>query len=1561
MSHEWPDRGDVEMDEPLLNHGVYSDDDRVSTSDVASSTKGSLRTFSRLTVHDTHNEKGLTHAEAAKRLIHFGPNQVRRERVDASRDDSSTTDSILNTLRKELTSPVSLLIMFCLALQSVTCVFDVFADVENGNLLTDDADDSVVNKSFLENGKVKFGAGGAAFDVLLLTSLLLVNARLVVRYRRGALQALCSTRASLLEPINSEITRQKARVIRDGEPPRIVDSKELVPGDLIMLGKKDTVQADVLVTKQSGDFVYSVSGDAERQSSTTLPYGAVVVSGDATAVVVRTGSKISFVSGDAFITDAEFFSSDVTGDSAGNKPESSHLLGNGNLLIIASVFTSFVVFVVLYATVGDDPRDVTSDGASDTVPSEDENKEFQGVSFFAALSIAAALTVATVPVSARAIHWVIKKQTVTMLGSVKTSLSRQALKNSKHLDLASIDAVVIDSEILHQKTKTPTVAEIRVASTSPGVGPRDVLTCAALSGSWGDLGGDIDKTKDSYRVTDQAVHTALGGTKALNETYKLVSERIFSMQSDESASTSGRECLIERKGDGSHFRVRRGEPVLTLQACDADEETTAELLIASEQCERAGLRCVVVAAHHGATDDDENEIEKDCGSCASSAAFGWTVLGLVAIDVPLRNDMYGTLTQLRDLWVQVVIATNASHAGAGEISRRAFYDGLEQDENCSDGNSRVLAEFDLPVFEPIRPFDVTDTQMHAVQHACALANANSQSVRSLVATLKHLRRGSGRKVAIAVSVENKSNCFHLSMTECDVSLMVGVGGNGNGNGISTTTTPDLTSSVPGLAGVVGAICESRRSVSTQKFATYFQTKVSVSVLLFYAIACLCTTPDAFAEDWPHIYRVPTTALLLTAVMIYLLSVAVVLLVPFAPSRSPQGKVEDAENELLVCFISAVVSGLGSLLFLGALLRVGAGGDGSGNSRDGSYYTHWLSLFPPLMYGQVICLTWLEVNCSIMFTALFSAFKNNGVPKKSTVTFLFFFFGLFLSVNLFALYWPYNTANSASTSMHRVEFKHVRCVWTFTLAWFVVVLFAGGITGNAMRKVRLGSGNDTYPLTADSNYKYASKTLSWTEQARVRRDVVDAFQDGEGDERKEESKQARKKKKSSRRHAKKKYVDLESGDQLVTRDQTDQPDLIDLGMPLTPVTLSLLNRERRSDGGIQSGNFEAENIPSDFIGRWVADQAHAEVPYSELEFSQSEYESDSIHRERGNVVVPRINREDPDADLAAAAAEAAVPLSHRLRTNQSYVRVTYEYRANILKSNDWLDTFNRLYAERVENGSLDDKRDKSLSILDVGCGSGGFAVGLKEFLMDSDTKIKNIKVDLLELSPRALIATAGAIQPHVPTGTLHCASLNEFTKGTDHLQYNCVFAVNATHALSPGVGSENSLASFLKQFQALIKQPFGFGFLCVPTADSHESKFFGMYRKEFGPGSAFAAARLGTSSNWIENGNDKNKNKDLVTAEHVSAALTARGVPHTRVDRAYSVVVHAGDDSDNVSNRNDSNARSVLETYLYACAGDDLVRVETMLTNPRIGAYLNSVRTRDGSSYVFPVKTAHITL
>ena len=356
--------------------------------------------------------------------------------------------------------------------------------------------------------------------------------------------------------------------------------------------------------------------------------------------------------------------------------------------------------------------------------------------------------------------------------------------------------------------------------------------------------------------------------------------------------------------------------------------------------------------------------------------------------------------------------------------------------------------------------------------------------------------------------------------------------------------------------------------------------------------------------------------------------------------------------------------------------------------------------------------------------------------------------------------------------------------------------------------------------------------------------------------------------------------------------------------------------------------------------------------------------------------------------AEAAAEAAVPRADRLRLHPEYVAATADEYARLARAHDWRDAFARLREEsRARPGA---SRPGVVTVLDVGCGAGAFTAALAASGIlprggggDENSGALDdpwIEVDLLDPSPSALRAASASLAPPMTLGALRCAAVQDFhaalvselqqkskkeaTTGDDRRssatttallpptkQYDVVWAHHALATVPIGRavgrdGVDRSLASFLRATRALTR-PGGICFVTVVTADSHDARFHELYHREFGRGSAFHAverARLkSSSSNAFASASTA-----TATAEHVEAALAARGAPRVRTDAACATVVDAAD-------------ATRLEAFLRGTAGDDAVSLDTMLANPRVGAYVASCRTPDGRKYAFPQNVAHFTM
>lgn len=308
---------------------------------------------------------------------------------------------------------------------------------------------------------------------------------------------------------------------------------------------------------------------------------------------------------------------------------------------------------------------------------------------------------------------------------------------------------------------------------------------------------------------------------------------------------------------------------------------------------------------------------------------------------------------------------------------------------------------------------------------------------------------------------------------------------------------------------------------------------------------------------------------------------------------------------------------------------------------------------------------------------------------------------------------------------------------------------------------------------------------------------------------------------------------------------------------------------------------------------------------------------------------------PSPSVAEAAADAALPRSDRLRLAPEYIAATADDYAQLARTQDWRRALGQMRTAALAGGTAE------LSLLDVGCGAGAFTAALAASGAltddpDDDTGMNTVpvRVDLLDPSPSALRAATASLAPPLTLGQLRCATVQDYAAalaagesgpsgggdvssvssvasasgaGVPSKQYDVVLVIHTLSSVAPGLVPHHpnaGLAAALRAIRALLR-PGGFGFIAIATADSHYARFHALYHREFGRGSslaAAAAARGGCGFGGVESSGGVL----CTTAEHVVAALSARGVTHNRADHAHVTAVSCDD-------------RRRLEAYLHGRA------------------------------------------
>lgn len=218
---------------------------------------------------ETSAERGLNSQEAKARLQKFGPNEFEKEQAE----------SIVHMVLRQ------------------------FKEISNLVLLV------AVSLSFAL--AIKEGHGFLEPAVIFI--IILINVILAVTQERGAEKAL-----DALQNLNSPTSQ----VLRDGAP-QVLDSKELVPGDIVILKTGDLIAADVRLIEAVGLSVdeSALTGESEPVEKdadqvldedtsigdrTNMAHaGCLVTAGNARGVVVATGMESEMGKIASFLNNAQ--------------------------------------------------------------------------------------------------------------------------------------------------------------------------------------------------------------------------------------------------------------------------------------------------------------------------------------------------------------------------------------------------------------------------------------------------------------------------------------------------------------------------------------------------------------------------------------------------------------------------------------------------------------------------------------------------------------------------------------------------------------------------------------------------------------------------------------------------------------------------------------------------------------------------------------------------------------------------------------------------------------------------------------------------------------------------------------------------------------------------------------------------------------------------------------------------------------------------------------------------------------------------------------------------------
>ena len=410
-----------------------------------------------------------------------------------------------------------------------------------------------------------------------------------------------------------EVLEQRASVVRDGRE-REVGVEQVVPGDLVVLREGERVPADARVVDAAG-----LAMDESTLTGESVPVAkAVEAVAVATQLAERTsmayaGSSVTRGRGQGIVTATG--SATELGEIAGltqraKQPPTPLQRRVGALTRVMVVFGVIVTLGLGGAMLA------------------------RGSSLEDAFLVGVSVAVAAVPEGLAA--------TVTI--ALALGAREMAARGAIVRRLTAVETLGSATVIASDKTGTLTENRLRVAAVLPASGrdERELLAVAALAST-----ARLIREEEAVRAVGDPVDTAIAlaahergrtGVELLEE-QRPVRELPFD-------PVRKRMTLVYDEGDGRHLYVK-GAPEVVLERSTMPPDEAASIEATAEEWASSGLKVLAVAERElPETSLSEDALEHDL-----------TVVGLVALEDPLRKTAQGAVDEARSAGLRVEMMT----------------------------------------------------------------------------------------------------------------------------------------------------------------------------------------------------------------------------------------------------------------------------------------------------------------------------------------------------------------------------------------------------------------------------------------------------------------------------------------------------------------------------------------------------------------------------------------------------------------------------------------------------------------------------------------------------------------------------------------------------------------------------------------------------------------------------------------------------------------------------------------------------------------------------------------
>jgi Ca2+-transporting ATPase len=633
---------------------------------------------------------------------------------------------------------------------------------------------------------------GACVVSALLGEFVDAGAILAIVMLNGFLGFIQEYRAEKSLQALREMAAPKTAVVRGGRE-ELVDTREVVPGDLVRLRAGDRVPADLRLVEE-----YNLEIDEAALTGESLAVeknaGAVLAEDVSLADrcnMAYTGTVVTYGRGDGLVaatgmnTELGRIAAMVQEVEEEDTPLQRRLARLGKFLVWAVLALCGVVFAA---------------GLLRGLPVQDM--------FLTAVSLA----VAAIPEGLPAVV------TIALALGVQRMVKRHALVRR----LSSVETLGSTSVICTDKTGTLT--ENKMVARRAYVGGREVVRPDAPDDLKELLAAAMLCTNDFISAATTGT-CALDGQRSNPTEAALVNAALeagvdvaelmskYKFQAEVPFDSSRKRMTAVFDHGGGRLAVVKGAPEIVLELCAAkreagaeeqlDAESRAALEAANADLAARGLRVLAVAARAVAEDEEvSDELERDL-----------TFLGYVAIEDPPRAEVYDAVRNCRTAHITPIMVTGDHRATAAAVAREI---------GMLDERHTVLAGRDIDELSDEGLID-------ELEDARVLARVTPEHKLRIVRALR------ARGAVVAMTGDGVNDAPALK--EADIGVAMGITGTD-----VTKEASDMILTDDNFATIVAAVEEGRSIYANIKKFIHFLLSCNTSELLVMFVATLAGWP-----------------------------------------------------------------------------------------------------------------------------------------------------------------------------------------------------------------------------------------------------------------------------------------------------------------------------------------------------------------------------------------------------------------------------------------------------------------------------------------------------------------------------------------------------------------------------------------------------------------------------------------------------------------------------------------------------------------------------------------------